>query len=144
MRRRTVVALLTVWALLALLLTAGSVVASPPCLPPGLSRATTGWHVAGQGEGPDVEDEAVPSIYETVNRWITTSDGSVDEPEVWGRRRLAYLIRNFGEGIYILQRFQLPPEQITELERTLKLYEDVIRYLVVLEEVPRKTRKSKK
>lgn len=93
---------------------------------------------------PDVEDEAVPSVYETVNRWIAAGDGSVEEPEVWGRRRLAYPIRNFREGVYIFQRFQLPPEHITELERNLKLSEDVIRYLIVLEEVPRKTRKSKK
>ena len=92
---------------------------------------------------PDLEDEAAPSVYETVNQWITAGDGSVDEPEVWGRRRLAYPIRNFHEGTYVLQRFQLPPEQITELERNLKLSEDVIRYLVVLEDLPRRKRKSK-
>lgn len=93
---------------------------------------------------PDLEEEAVPPVFETVSQLITTGGGTVDEPDVWGRRRLAYPIRNHSEGTFVLQRFQLPPDQITELERNLKLSEDVIRYLVVIEEVPRRIRKKKK
>ena len=52
----------------------------------------------------------------------------------WGKRRLAYPIKNFTEGTYVLVQFQMEPEDVVELESSLKLVNEVIRHLVVKRE----------
>ncbi len=80
---------------------------------------------------PDVEDEGLASVTEKVSQFITEGGGQVTSVNHWGRRRLAYPIRNQKEGYYVLMQVQLDPKSLTELERKLKLTEEVIRYLLV-------------
>jgi small subunit ribosomal protein S6 len=51
--------------------------------------------------------------------------------DVWGRRTLAYPIKNHREGTYVLLNAQMNPASLDELERTLKLSEEIIRYMLV-------------
>jgi len=51
--------------------------------------------------------------------------------DVWGRKSLAYPINNHREGTYVLLLANMPPASLGELERNLKLSEEVIRYLLV-------------
>jgi small subunit ribosomal protein S6 len=55
----------------------------------------------------------------------------VQEVQPWGRRRLAYPIARYRDGVYVLSRLQLRPETTVEIERALKLTESVIRHLLV-------------
>jgi small subunit ribosomal protein S6 len=80
---------------------------------------------------PDVEDEGMTGVVEKVSQFITTGGGQVTDVNHWGRRRLAYPIRRQREGYYVLMHVQLDPQSINELERNLKLTEEVIRYLLV-------------
>ncbi len=80
---------------------------------------------------PDLEDDKVNALNERVSQWVANGGGAVAQTELWGRRRLAYPIRRYTEGTYVLQRFQLPPQNVAELERNLKISEEIIRYLVV-------------
>lgn len=80
---------------------------------------------------PDVEDEGLASVVEKVSQFITASSGQVTNVNHWGRRRLAYPIQKQREGYYVLMHVQLDPASINELERNLKLTEQVIRYLLV-------------
>jgi small subunit ribosomal protein S6 len=76
-------------------------------------------------------DQDVPTAVERVTGMISTSGGEVSKVDVWGRRRLAYPIKRFTEGDYVLTQFMLEPDRVRDLESGLKLNEDVIRHLVV-------------
>jgi small subunit ribosomal protein S6 len=80
---------------------------------------------------PDVEDEGLEGVTEKVSQLITEGGGRVTNVDHWGRRRLAYPVQKQREGYYVLMQIQLDPKSISELERKLKLTEEVIRYLLV-------------
>lgn len=80
---------------------------------------------------PEVEDEGLAGVTEKVSQFITEGGGQIANVDNWGRRRLAYPIRKQKEGYYVLMQVQLDTKSLGELERKLKLSEDVIRYLLV-------------
>jgi len=80
---------------------------------------------------PEVDGEELPKVMEKVNRFISDRNGIVEETEHWGRRKLAYPIKKFLEGDYILTRFKLEPELVGALEAGLAAFEEVLRQLIV-------------
>jgi len=80
---------------------------------------------------PDVDDEGVTGVVDKVSQFVKSSDGEVTSVDVWGRRALAYPIDNHREGIYVLFQAKMPPSALSELERNLKLSEEIIRYLLI-------------
>lgn len=80
---------------------------------------------------PDVEDQDVQAVVEKVGRWVEADGGEVTSVDLWGRRKLAYPIRDYSEGTYVLLNVQLEPTALDELERNLKLDMSLIRYLLV-------------
>ncbi len=80
---------------------------------------------------PDVEDAALTALLDRVKGMVTATGGQVGSMDTWGRRTLAYPIKKIGEGQYFLIRAQLPPQALDELERNLKLTEQVLRFLLV-------------
>lgn len=85
---------------------------------------------------PDIDDEAAAALNARVEQTITTNGGHVVKSDTWGKRRLAYPIRRYTEGTYILLRTELTDKAIREIDRQLKLSEDVIRHLLVRAEEP--------
>lgn len=81
---------------------------------------------------PEASDEEVAAAVERVTSFVTERGGSVSEQETWGLRRLAYPIRRFQEGNYVLTRFALDAKDVVELDRGLNASEDVLRHLVTL------------
>lgn len=80
---------------------------------------------------PDLDEETLGAVEARVAQTITTNGGQVHKTDHWGKRRLAYPIRRYNEGYYILLRTELTDKAIAEAERQLKLSEDVIRHLLV-------------
>jgi small subunit ribosomal protein S6 len=80
---------------------------------------------------PEVEEEALEGTMDQVKQFVVAGGGQVTNVDIWGRRRLAYPIRKHLEGYYAVMQTQIPREALPELERNLKLSEDVIRYLLV-------------
>jgi len=80
---------------------------------------------------PEVADEAVNSVMDGVSRFITDSGGTVSAVEPWGKRKLAYPIKHFMEGSYVLTRFKMQPKLSKQLEASLQISEDVLRHLLV-------------
>jgi small subunit ribosomal protein S6 len=80
---------------------------------------------------PEVPEENLSTVTDRVGQWIANGGGEVTNVNVWGRRRLAYSIRDFREGTYVAYQFRMVPQATAELERSLKLSEDVLRYLLV-------------
>ncbi|NQT31824.1 MAG: 30S ribosomal protein S6 [Deltaproteobacteria bacterium] len=80
---------------------------------------------------PGVAKEAVDGIMDGVGRLITDSGGTVSAVEPWGKKRLAYPIKHFLEGSYILTRFKMQPKFSKQLEASLRISEDVLRHLLI-------------
>lgn len=80
---------------------------------------------------PEVAEEEIPATLERISRFIIESGGSITEVNRWGRRRLAYPIKNFMEGNYVLTHFQMEPRLTADLEASLGISEEILRHLLV-------------
>jgi small subunit ribosomal protein S6 len=79
---------------------------------------------------PDVEEEVVQSTVEKFQN-IMNNGGEVTKSNVMGKRRLAYEISKFRDGHYVLVNFTAAPEVVSELDRVMKISDEIIRYLIV-------------
>ena len=80
---------------------------------------------------PEVVEEEFEATIGNVSRFIIERDGIVSDIERWGKRRLAYPIRHFVEGSYVLAKFKLKPAFGGELEANLGISEEVLRHLLI-------------
>ena len=78
-----------------------------------------------------LEDPQIEEIINSIHQNIKTNGGEISDIENWGRKRLAYAIDNAKSGYYLITRFIAAPTMISEFERSLKLDENVMRYLTV-------------
>ena len=77
---------------------------------------------------PDAAEDASAGATDRVGGWITSSGGEVDSIAVAGRKRLAFPIKHSRDGTYVVMQVRTRPEALGEIERSLKLSEDVLRY----------------
>lgn len=87
---------------------------------------------------PDAADEDVDNFVAGIEELIRTSGGSIEKTDKWGKRRLAYDVKGYGEGVYILIVFAGPNSLIRELERRLRVADMVIKYITVRVDEERK------
>jgi small subunit ribosomal protein S6 len=80
---------------------------------------------------PDVEEADLDKLIEGFSTTITTGGGEVKSVEKMGRRRLAYTVRKFNDGFYILLNIAAEGKLITEIERRLRVSEPVIKFITV-------------
>lgn len=80
---------------------------------------------------PDVEDAAAQATVEKFTGLITAQGGEIEKVDAWGKRRLAYEINDYKDGIYTLVYFKGEPSVAAELDRVLKITDEVIRFLIV-------------
>jgi small subunit ribosomal protein S6 len=80
---------------------------------------------------PDVEEADLDKLIEGFSANIVTGGGEVKSVEKMGRRRLAYTVRKFNDGFYVLLNVALPGSQISEIERRLRVTEPVIKFITV-------------
>ena len=79
---------------------------------------------------PEVSEEQTSAILERIEKIVKNYDGQVVKVNQWGRRRLAYPIEHHRDGYYVFIDMILTPETVVELDRTLKVSEEVMRHLV--------------
>ena len=80
---------------------------------------------------PDLDENAVNAVVEKVKGWIVEAGGVVAKVDMWGRRRMAYAILKQHEGQYVMFQFEIAPSFCSELERNLRFFEPVMRFLLV-------------
>lgn len=83
---------------------------------------------------PDLDEAAFNAALEKIKGWVVESKGTVDKVEVWGRKRLAYVIKKQKEGQYVLLNVTLPPEATAVLDQNLRFLEAMIRYMLTVVE----------
>lgn len=79
-------------------------------------------------------EDAIGERVERVHERLTKDGGEIRAVDHWGRRRLAYPIDNHENGYYVVAQFTADPSVLPELERSLKMEEEVLRHLIVIDE----------
>ena len=82
---------------------------------------------------PVVEEEGIKALISKFSD-IINNDGKVESVEEMGRRKLAYEIKKFEEGFYVLINFEANPTLVAELERNYRITDEVIKFIVVRKE----------
>jgi small subunit ribosomal protein S6 len=80
---------------------------------------------------PDVEEADLDKLIEGLSANITSGGGEIKSVEKMGRRRLAYTVRKFNDGFYVLLTVGAPGNLIGEIERRLRVSEPVIKFITV-------------
>lgn len=80
---------------------------------------------------PDVDEARAKAIAERIEGIISDFNGEIIRVEEWGRRKLAYRVKQNTRGIYIYVRYTADPEAIAELERVMRLIDEVIKFLTL-------------
>jgi small subunit ribosomal protein S6 len=94
---------------------------------------------------PDLPDEEVDAYIDQVKGVITKGKGSVDKVDNWGVRKLAYRVAKYGEGRYVLVQFTSDPDLVHEVERRMRVSDQVIKFITVrIDEKLKKIAKRKK
>jgi small subunit ribosomal protein S6 len=83
---------------------------------------------------PDLDEQALAALEEKVMGWIGAAGGQIVKVDRWGRRRLAYAIKRRTDGFYVIVQTQMPPQASVPLERELRLNEQILRYMITLQE----------
>jgi small subunit ribosomal protein S6 len=79
---------------------------------------------------PELDETAFKGAVERVSNWVTEAGGTVEKLEVWGRRRLAYVIHKQTEGQYVLLNISLDPKAASGVERNIRYLETVLRHML--------------
>lgn len=80
------------------------------------------------------EEKATNAVIEKVEALIARVGGTVEKVDRWGKRRLAYAVKKFTDGFYVLINFEAAPAEIKEIDRVLKINDEVLRHLIVKHE----------
>jgi len=80
---------------------------------------------------PDTTEQQVADLHEQVGQVVTRLHGQIEKNENWGRRRLAYEIGHNKEGVYVLDVINGSGELMKELDRRLKVMDQVLRHTIV-------------
>jgi len=80
---------------------------------------------------PNTADDDLSKLNSQIEQIITDRGGKITKIDNWGRRKLAYRIGKFDEGLYTFVYFEGAGKEIAEVERRLRVTDSVIRYLTV-------------
>ena len=92
----------------------------------------------------DISAQAVDALATHLKTIVETEGGTVEKQEYWGLRTLSYRIKKNRKGHYVLLNLNAPGKAISELERQLKINEDVLRYITVRVEAFEQSNSSRK
>lgn len=80
---------------------------------------------------PEATEEQLAALATEVQQVVGRFQGTIEKTDVWGRRRLAYQIGRYKEGIYVLHVINATGELVKELDRRLKVTDNIVRHLIV-------------
>ena len=80
---------------------------------------------------PETAEQQANELHEQVAQIVTRLNGQIEKTENWGRRKFAYEIGHFKEGVYVLETINGSGELMKELDRRLKVIDQVLRHMIV-------------
>lgn len=78
-----------------------------------------------------IEEDAFKEVVAKFDKIITENGGKVEKTDCWGKRRLAYEIQDLQEGLYVLVTFQAEAAAVRELDRVMKITDEVLRHMII-------------
>jgi small subunit ribosomal protein S6 len=79
---------------------------------------------------PQMAEEELEARTGKIGQFLTERGGVVSATDRWGKRKLAYPIKHFAEGYYVLMKIRVEPTLCKQLEASLRISEDVLRHLL--------------
>ncbi|MDN5293391.1 MAG: small subunit ribosomal protein [Eubacteriales bacterium] len=83
---------------------------------------------------PDLSEEETTAVIEKFKNLIVKHGGEVTAEDRWGLRKLAYEIQKYREGYYVVMKFKAPAEFSRELDRVLRITDEVMRHIIIRED----------
>jgi small subunit ribosomal protein S6 len=83
---------------------------------------------------PDLDEQGLADLQTKIIGWIEAAGGKSGQVESWGRRRLAYPIKKKTDGYYVFVQAEMPADGPFQVERDIRLSEQVIRYMLTAQE----------
>ena len=83
---------------------------------------------------PTISDEDRVAVMKRIETTIAEGAGKVDNVDEWGKRKLAYEINGLTDGDYTLVNFHADPQNVSELDRVLRINDAVVRHMIVKRE----------
>ena len=80
---------------------------------------------------PSIDEDSRAAVMKRIETTIADGKGTVDNVDVWGKRKLAYEINGLTDGDYTLIDFHTDPQSIAELDRVLRINDAVVRHMIV-------------
>jgi len=80
---------------------------------------------------PDTTDEQAAEVHALLEPVVVRMKGHIEKTENWGRRKLAYEIRHFKEGVYVLEVINGGGDLMKEIDRRLRVMDQVVRHMIV-------------
>jgi len=80
---------------------------------------------------PGIDEEEKPKVIDKLSQLIGEREGTVEETKQLGKKRLAYPIKGFVEGDYVMTQFKMEPKFLKELDDDIKSSQEIIRSLII-------------
>lgn len=80
---------------------------------------------------PSIDEESRAAFMKRIETTIAEGEGTVDNVDNWGKRKLAYEIDGLTDGDYTLIDFHADPANVAELDRVLRINDAVVRHMIV-------------
>jgi len=83
---------------------------------------------------PDLDEEKNAAVIEKFKEIVESHGGEIIKLDKWGKRKLAYEVKDFREGSYVIIQIKAEPRLASELDRVFKITDEVLRHMIVREE----------
>lgn len=80
------------------------------------------------------EEEVINNTITKFENLIKNNGGNIEKIDRWGKKRLAYEVKDFAEGFYVLFYFTAEPKAIAELDRVMKITDEVLKHMIINKE----------
>ncbi len=81
-----------------------------------------------------VEEDILNGVITKFENIVTTNGGSIDKIDRWGKKRLAYPVKDLNEGFYCLFYITAEPKVVAELDRVMKITDEILKHMIVKED----------
>ena len=80
---------------------------------------------------PTLDEEKTEAVIEKVKGLVVKNEGEVEKTDKWGNKRLAYEIKDFKDGYYVVLYYKGPAGLAKELDRILKITDEVLKHMII-------------
>ena len=78
-----------------------------------------------------VEEEAYSAVVKKFDDLLTANGATIEKTDKWGKKHLAYPIQDIHDGLYVLTTFSAEPAAVKELDRVMKITDEILRHMII-------------